>query len=117
MMKLVHWNSQNIRAALLKLPNMKSISINPPGGDVDTESLCISIAQSRDTLFVAGFTTNGDITDPTDCEVSQVEVTDGLDSCGGLTSSNRNTALVYAEVVTELRRMNFDVVPCMKDYF
>lgn len=94
------------------------VEVSGPGGDCDTDNLILTAPSARDArLYVCGFITDGDITDPSDTDVDMVEVTDGQDSRGGLNTSDGPTALLYAEVCTALRKQKFNVVPQMKDYF
>lgn len=46
-----------------------------------------------------------------------VAVTDGLDSRGGLNSSDQDVCIAYALITCALRQAGFDVVNTIKDYF
>ena len=91
-----------------------------PGGDHDTQRLIIEWGLDE-RLFVCGFhctNTNYDEgSSPADMEVEMVEVTDGKDDRGGLTSKERDVCLGYGVVCGTLRKAGFEVVPNMEDYF
>lgn len=109
------WVTKDI-VKLLSAPGV-TIEVFPQGGDVDTDNLRITKAEGKGRLYVCGFRTDVHITNPSNTDIEKIEVTDGLDSRGGLNSSDLVTGRLYVDVVTKLRMQGFDVVPCLKDYF
>lgn len=96
-----------------------TIEENGQGGDVDTNNLRIEFydEEHTDPLFVRGFNSVGDITTPDDVEVEMIELSDGLDSRGGLNSKNRTTCVAYGVIMSALRQDGWDVIPSLDDYF
>jgi hypothetical protein len=111
------WNTNAI-VKLLSLPNTK-ISTCMAGGDYDSTNVLVQPVPPAgdERISVLGFNTKSTSTNRDNFEIEMVEVCDGQDSRGGLNSSNRNIALIYAEVCTRLRKAGFSVVPKMNDYF
>lgn len=118
-MSTKRWNTQVIKAALEALPGIKKVEATTQGGDVDTTNLVVTPAGKKtDKLHVCGFVTDSNyITTPDDVDVEMIEVSDGMDSRGGLNSSSLETAQAYAQICTYFRKAGYDVVPCLKDYF
>jgi len=95
------------------------ISNDGQGGDVDTDNLYIKV-NKEDHIHVRGFSPNVNgvyVTTPSNCDVTHVEVTDGKDSSGGLSSYELDTAWVYAIVRKYFDSKGFFVVDCLKDYY
>ena len=115
-----HWKTEEIKNliehAVLTIP-VNSVTISDPGGDVDTESIIVKM--DEDTLWICGFSMvdNTLELDPSDMDIEAIEVSDGMSSGGGLNSENLNTSIVYAHIVSTLRRSGHSVVPTMSDYF
>lgn len=93
------------------------IETGPPGGDYDTTVLVLVPTGAEDGLFIRGFTIDRNNFDCDDWAGKLVEVRDGLDSRGGLNSSDRDLGHAYAEVCVRLRQAGFEVVPNMDAYF
>lgn len=118
-----HWKTNEIKAAIEAMPLVKKVKVNPPGGDYDTNQLCVSVEGASDQLWVRGFGSCEEIIeelgatrdDVPDCEF--VELTDGLTSHGGLNSSQENVGTVYAKIHYYLKNRGFDVVRTYKDFF
>lgn len=114
---MFHWNTDKIIKDLGKIPLVTTI-LRDRGGDYDTDNLVLYIDGTEEMLFVLGF--SGDdvgITDPSDANISMVELTDGLDSRGGLHSNEPNTAQAFIAVRQYFIDQDVVVVDCMKDYF
>jgi len=116
-----HWKTKEIKNliddATKSLSAVNSVIITDTAGDVDTEGIVVKI--DEDTLWIRGFSLEADTLklDPSDMDIEAIEVTDGKDSRGGLNSAHLNTAIVYAHIVSMLRKNGFAVVPTMSDYF
>lgn len=118
-MALTKWKTKDVKALLLTLPGVKSVATTEAGGDVDTERLIVQPLDNGDRLWVFGFITldSGEISSPADTMIEMVEVSDGLDSSGGLNSSHSTTCAVYGAIVAALRQAGFSVVPKLDAYF
>jgi len=117
---MYQWNSDKLKAAFSQISGISYVTVNRPGGDVDSDNIMLDIKGTRDHLFVAGFhTTDYDIwkKDTSDVEVEMIELSDGLCSSGGLNSKNSDTARVYMEVRQFLVDDGADVVDSMSGYF
>lgn len=112
-----HWNTAKIAAELHSIRGVSGIRNIGQGGDVDTENLVITIKGTSDELFVCGFSVDNDIIAPGDTDVEMIELSDGLDSRGGLTSSHPKTAEAYIRVRQYFLDRGFKVVPTHKAYF
>ncbi len=114
---MFHWNTDKIIKDLDKMPLVSSI-LRDCGGDYDTDNLVIFVKGTKERLFVLGF--NDDdfgIHNPSDADVSMIELTDGEDSRGGLNSSEPNTAQAFIAVRQYFIDQDATVVNCMKEYF
>jgi hypothetical protein len=114
------WNSSKITQDLKKLlgDDIKGIINDGPGGDVDTDNLCLVVnKRKRQWVHALGFSQDHDITDPSEATVPYVELTDGQDSSGGLNSDDPKMARVYTTARAYFRRKGFVVVNTIKDYF
>ena len=115
------WKTTEI-VALLDGPRFR-IDTGSQGGDVDTTQILMRLKDAEgeypETLFISGFTVEAGawVTKPDEWDVDMVEVSDGMDSRGGLNSSDPDFCVMYAHAVSKLRLAGFDVVPCLKDYF
>lgn len=114
-----HWNTDEIKTLIedaTKSLSVNSITVNLPGGDVDTEAIIVSMDEDR--LWICGFSLEYiSKINPTDMDIEAIEVTDGKCSAGGLNSKHLNTSVVYAHIVSILRENGHSVVPTMSDYF
>lgn len=118
MAEQILWNTSEMIALLSSIEGVRSVKSDGQGGDVDTDNLVLKIKGSKDSLHVAGFVIgNADISTPENALIDMVELCDGLDSSGGLSSESLETSLAYARVASALRQRGFDVVDRMKDYF
>jgi hypothetical protein len=116
----MRWNTKKI-TKLLSIHNTK-IEATEPGGDYDSTTLLVEPVppvKENQRVYVAGFRTRHlqPGTSRDDFDIDMIEVNDGLDSRGGLNSSNSIIAHLYAEICTRLRGAGFTVVPKMDDYF
>jgi hypothetical protein len=113
-----HWNTETIIADLKKIPGVKNVESQGQGGSYDTDNLLIDIKGSGDNLFICGFDPDSDDgIQPDNVEVPFVELTDGLDSRGGLQSHNKKTSLLYLKVREYFHNRDFEVVNSIKAYF
>lgn len=114
-----HWKTDEIKNLIenaTKSLSVNSVTVNLPGGDVDTEAIVVSMKE--DMLWICGFTLSDTLKlDSSDMDIEAIEVTDGKDSGGGLNSKDLNTSIVYAHIVSILRENGHAVVPTMSDYF
>ncbi len=114
---MFRWNTDQIADDVRMLSFVKSVTIDEPGGDVDTDNLVIEIDGSDDRLFVAGFSCDFEPKNTSDVDVEMIQLTDGMDSRGGLNSSDGNTAQAYVAVRQYFVDQDASVVNRMKDYF
>lgn len=112
-----HWNTQEI-CKLLEKDNYK-ISVSPSGGDVDTENILIEIDNCEDCLHIRGFNTDDYKTalNGKDTYIEMIELTDGLNSNGGLNSKEKGVVFAYADVYYKLISNGFTVVKSLDNYF
>lgn len=126
-----HWKTDEIKTLIENATeslSVNSVTVNLPGGDVDTEVIIVSM--DDDKLWICGFTLEDTLMpyvgnnagiqrkiDPSDMDIEAIEVTDGKSSGGGLNSKHLNTSIVYAHIVSILRENGHAVVPTMSDYF
>lgn len=108
------WNTEQIIKELKKIDGVK-ITNNGQGGDVDTSNLYVE--KNGYSVHIAGFITNGDISNPDSCEVEMVETTDGQDSRGGCNSNDSKDWLLFGQIKETMAKLGFQTVNCMKDYF
>ena len=113
----MRWNTTERKQHLEAIRGVAAVEVTLPGGDVDTEALVVHPKDGGDRLWVRGFITSFSELDPKDAEVEMIEVSDGMDSRGGLNSSHPVTCEVYGRIVSALRMLGFTVVPQLKDYF
>ena len=113
----MNWNSQKIADDLKKMDLITGASIHNSCGDVDTDNILVEVEDCEDILHVRGFNIEEAITNPADCGCELIQLTDGLDSRGGLNSDEENLALVYSRIRKYFRDAGFQVVPTMDDYF
>jgi hypothetical protein len=111
------WITDEIVRRLDTIPGNKVINVGYQGGDYDTREIAIGIPplDFEKVIFIRGFHTTNEISNPDNCEIEMVEVQDGMDSSGGLRSNNPELIKLYAEV--RLRLTDFIVVDKMDDYF
>ena len=119
---MFRWNTKQIASDISALSLIANVEIDTPGGDVDTDNLIVEIDGSDDQLYIAGFSTEPDFCDidwddKSDIDVELVELSDGMDSRGGLNSSDNNTAQAYIAVRQYFVDQNASVVNTMDDYF
>lgn len=117
---MFHWNTDKITTYLETLDCVESVSNDGPGGDVDTDNLRVKVRGADDEyIFMCGFNVeeinNIYITDPSNCDVEMVEVTD--QSGYGLQSDNFTVAKAYIEVRQHFVGASASVVTHLKDYF
>lgn len=114
---MFRWNTDQIADDVRMLSFVKSVTIDEPGGDVDTDNLVVEIDGSEDHLFVAGFSVDFELKNTSNVDVEMIELSDGMDSSGGLSSSDNNTAQAYIAVRQYFVDKNAAIVNSMKDYF
>ena len=109
------WNTDKIIADLTQNACVRSISNNGPGGDVDTDNLTITLHGTQGKLYVCGFSVDTDITDPANCKVEAIELTDTHGF--GLQSKDYVVALSFITIRQYFIQQKADVVNSLKDYF
>jgi len=118
---MFRWNTQKIITDLKKIPLIRDIKVNGPGGDVDSENLVITVRGAPDKLLVCGFVADqADFTTstPGDDDFEMVELADSsADSRGGLNSDDDNVGQVWLAIRNYFRKQNIQVVDQLKDYF
>lgn len=115
-----HWKTTEVINLICTVPNVTSVQRHDQGGDCDTTNLVVRLKGTTERIHVCGFVTNGNAIEfekADDTSIEMIEVSDGQDSKGGLSSSNRFVCVAYAEIVALLRRHGHTVVPSLKDYF
>jgi len=112
---MFHWNTDKIRAYLQTLDCIDGVLNDGQGGDVDTDNLVAKVRGIDEHIFIRGFNVDSDITDPTDCDVEMVEITD--QSGHGLQSHDFNVAQAYIEIRQHFVGQDVVVVDYLKDYF
>ena len=114
---MTHWNTKDV-CALIANENYKT-TVSPPGGDVDTENIFVAVKECNDCLYIRGFNTDDYETgnNGSDCDIEYVELTDGLDSRGGLNSREHNLIVAYADILEKLSNGGFVVVQSLNSYF
>jgi hypothetical protein len=111
----MRWQTAKV-VDLLKAPGWK-LNVSSPGGDYDTDVINVTSRGGKGSLDICGFDPEHTCKNPSDAEVSMVEVTDGEDSCGGLNSKDPILCVTYGQVCFRLRQHGFKVVPNMNNYF
>lgn len=97
------WKTSDMVTALqAACPNAKIHNIGP-GGDYDTDTLIVEV--DAGSIFVSGYTPKLVMANPSLADVTHVTVGDGLDSRGGLTSSEPSVVQAYCNVRTSLAAM------------
>lgn len=116
---MFNWHSATIVSDLLKIKNVTKIVNQGQGGDIDSDNLVIYVRGCEDKLFVNGFNTpdEDDIETPGSCGVEMVELSDGLDSRGGLNTTDGTVAMVYMRVRQYFIDKGAIVVPTHKEYW
>lgn len=115
---MAHWNTDQITSDLQALFPKAKITNQGQGGDVDTDNLHIKLKGSTDGLFICGF--DDEVEDTlanTDVDVPYIEITDGLDSRGGLNSSDQKVAEAFIVARQYFIKKGFHVVPTHKAFF
>ena len=117
------WNTETIldELGIKSIKGVYDVKVFGPGGDVDTEQIIVTFDRKGDErLFMYGFNLSEDgVTNetPGDMEVSHVVITDGQDSRGGLSSANEELCVTYGILCSRMRKLGFNVVPNMDDWF
>jgi len=94
-----YWKTSEVIDELSKISKVKKVASTQPGGDYDTTEVIVHVVGCSDRLYVSGFySTEECIPNPDDSTVEWVEISDGLDSRGGLNSTNDNLAEVYIKI-------------------
>lgn len=94
------WETDKVVEDLKKLTDVNNVKNVGPGGDYDTSELVVRVKDiPHDCLYVRGFySTEEGISDPDHSPIQWVQITDGLDSRGGLNSTNKTIAKVFFEI-------------------
>jgi len=102
-----------------QIPGVSKVTVNGPGGDVDTDNIVLTVDGSDEKIYIAGFEVDSmsELPDKSDVDVSMVELTDGQCGSGGLNSGDFRTAQAFIHVRQYFVVNGADVVDSMKDYF
>ena len=111
------WNTQKVVDDLIHIDLVTSVNAHPPGGDHDSETVTVEVKGCEDILHVCAFDPEKDTTNPSDEDFDFIQLTDGMDSRGGLNSHEENLGLVYLKVRKYFHDAGFDVVATLDDYF
>jgi hypothetical protein len=112
------WNTEKIISDLnKKITNIEKIINSGQGGDYDTDNLIIKVKGSKDVLYICGFTPQVYCTTPENAEVEIIQITDGLDSRGGLNSNNENLAVAFVQIRKYFEKKGFSTANTIKEYF
>jgi hypothetical protein len=120
----MRWNTNNMATLVSQVLHSeteggKFIENVGPGGDYDSDALCISLYGSMcDRLFLCGFNTGAEGSmegNHSDCDVEMLELT--CHSGNGLMSASPTECEAYGKLMAALVRNGWRVVPHMKDYF
>jgi hypothetical protein len=112
-----------LASRLGRIKGVQAVVCRQAGGDHDTFQITLQPLALRadgsphDHVTVTGFTLEPIGPRKDQVPVDMVEVQDGLNSRGGLSSSHLRTCLLYGRVCSILRRRGFEVVPQLRDYF
>ena len=121
---MYHWNTKKIVKYLKTLNEIEEVTVQEPGGDVDTEQVICKICgvegDGDEYIFACGFSTddafmNIPYEDKGDIDVEYVEVTD--QSGYGLQSNSFQVAQAYIKVRQHFVGGGATVVDHLKDYF
>ena len=114
----MRWNSEEIISQLQKL-GYADVSNSGQGGDYDTDHICVKIPDTGQRIFICGFNTDDiPIETPDDYDVELLEITDGLDSLGGLNSRLYKTAKAYIDIRQFfIDKYDIGIVDSMEQYF
>ena len=115
---MARWKTDEIVAAINKLPQVTRVDTAGQGGDCDTNNLVIHIKGSGKRLFMCGFTSQGEINTPNNVDVEMVELNDGGNSWGHAVDwKDLKLVLSYQAIYTHMDKIGFNVVQRLKDYF
>ena len=114
---MYRWNTDKIVAHLNTFTEFESITVDEPGGDVDTDNIRVKVRGVDDRIYICGFSVDNSITDPSNSDVEMIEITD--QSGDGLQSNSYTVAEAYIKVRQLFVGLphNAAVVSNMKDYF
>jgi len=104
------WNTNTITNDLKNIVGVINIKNLGAQGKADTDNLVLEFGGVEDKLFVCGFSDTTELNDSTNECIDFVELTDGLNSSGGLNSHDFRLARAYIEVRQYFINRNFDVV-------
>ncbi len=91
-----------------------------PGGDYDTPEILVTSPGQENAIWVRGFRPEKALSPSEwrDCQdIVAIEVNDGLDSRGGIKSSDPATILCYAHVLIKLREVGWDIIAHYDEIF
>ena len=111
------WNTGSMITFLKQLElHGATVRSSQAGGDYDTSAITIE-PEEGDPLFLCGFNCDDPVDAKDDADVEMLELSDGLDSRGGLNSSDPITCAIFGTVISALRRAGWQVVGSMDEYF
>jgi hypothetical protein len=110
------WNTKVLKEVIEKMPGTEKVTVQQQYSEYCTDALRIKPKGSKEAIFMFGFCVKRE-PKPTDDEVEMVEMADGTDSRGGLQSSCPKLGHLFVDIKVMMKRMGFEVVDQMKDYF
>jgi hypothetical protein len=109
------WNTQQVTSDLLNIVGVNSIS-SSEGISYTTASLILHLAGTGgQDLFVTGYKGIVDLDNPSDIEVSMIELRDNYYR-GGLNSHDFRVARAYIDVRQYFINRGFDVIQSIEDH-
>ena len=109
------WNTDKICSDLLQNDCVTYVAPQPPGGDVDSDTIVLKVTDTGEYLYVCGFSVEAIITDPSDTDVEMIEITDTHGN--GLQSDGFNVAQAFITIRQYFVGQGATVVNRLKDYF
>lgn len=114
-----HWETQKIVDALKPLGF--PITVGPPGGDFDTSNIFVKVGKGAygGGFHIAGYTPDQALTnqDWDSWHVDAIELSDGMDSSGGLTSNDPAMIKAYADIRIILAKLIEDTNTYIIDHY
>lgn len=113
-----NWNTKTIIDDLTHIVGVESITNNGADGEIDTDQLALLLAGTDgQRLFIRGFDPDIEVFDPSNENVSMVELNDGLSSRGGLNSHDFRVARAFIDVRQYFINRGFEVVDSLEECF
>lgn len=110
----MHWKTDKIVEDLKKLPGISEVEAYGQGGDYDCDNLIVMVEGCKDRLYITGYPDNATrwepCQSPSDTEVKYIEIKDGLDSDGGLTSEEEKLGEVYLRLRKYFKNLGGSII-------